>query len=289
MQCCKTRSWVGSWAVALVAVVVADVLAADAPEADSPLGCKANPIRCDDPEGEHWYLSRLRDTEGRPLRWFRQGSFGVGPDGPILDEYSVKGEDTETELYLDMYNFRYVETQAVPGFRLVHEFCSGFEYVAGRIHRFGEEKPFTGEMVQKDESDRVVAKAQVDKGHVQRALTRYWENGRVMQTIPYQNGLRHGQSKYFRDSGALWAEYPFADGQISGQVVVYHENGKINHRVPVVDGKHQGQFESFFANGQPRVRGTKKRGVWDGERTEWDEEGNVVKQHRFVDGEIQEE
>lgn len=81
-----------------------------------PLGSALNPVRCDGPEGERAYLSRLRDATGRPPAFRRLGSTGQGPYGNILDHYAVAGAGGG--VYMDMYHPGWIEPAAVPGFSL---------------------------------------------------------------------------------------------------------------------------------------------------------------------------
>ncbi len=61
----------------------------------------------DGPEAEREYFSKLRDSEGRPVKFERLGSFGGGKDGHILDGYEVVSQDgKKVILYIDMYHFK---------------------------------------------------------------------------------------------------------------------------------------------------------------------------------------
>jgi hypothetical protein len=90
-------------------------------KASGVLGSNSNPIRCSGPRGEREYLNRLRCSDGKAPKFYRIGSFGKGPYGHILDGYSVKCADAdEVTIFMDMYH-DHVETEAVPGFRIVNE------------------------------------------------------------------------------------------------------------------------------------------------------------------------
>jgi len=83
------------------------------------LGDQGNPVKCDMPEGERAYLDRLRGVDGKPVKYRRKGSFGVGPNGNIIDGYVVTNGDKEVMVFMDMYYEKYVEKAAVPGFTIV--------------------------------------------------------------------------------------------------------------------------------------------------------------------------
>jgi hypothetical protein len=84
-----------------------------------PLGSKTNPVKCDYPEGERAYLSRLRGPGGASATFNRTGSAGPGPYGHILDHYSVTCGGKTYDVYMDMYFKNYVEKNPIPRFTIV--------------------------------------------------------------------------------------------------------------------------------------------------------------------------
>jgi hypothetical protein len=83
-----------------------------------PLGSKANPIRCEAPEGERAYLKRLRCPSGDRPKYKRAGSVGAGPYDTIMDLYQAtcsEWPDT-VDIYMDMYHEGYTEKRPVPRF-----------------------------------------------------------------------------------------------------------------------------------------------------------------------------
>jgi hypothetical protein len=51
------------------------------------------------------YLRHLRDRTFKPFRFDRDGSFGPGPDGHILDRYTlVDSEGKPHQIFIDMYH-----------------------------------------------------------------------------------------------------------------------------------------------------------------------------------------
>lgn len=84
-----------------------------------PLGSEHNPVRVGGPRGERHYLARLRCGDGRFPEFEREGSFGIGPWGYILDGYAVICESGQkTMVFMDMYHSRHVENRPVPGFTI---------------------------------------------------------------------------------------------------------------------------------------------------------------------------
>ena len=101
------------------AVQGAELEAAVRKAEDSPLGSQANPVRVAMPAGERGYLARLRCSDGQAPSFSRDGSFGHGPYGNILDRYAVLcagGAPASSAVFMDMYHAGFAEPRPVPGF-----------------------------------------------------------------------------------------------------------------------------------------------------------------------------
>ena len=84
------------------------------------LGRKTNPVRCDGPQGQRDYLSRLRDYSDHPVTFKRAGTLRDGPSGNALDAYQVSYPDGYSqEVFLDMYHPGFVENEPPSGFKIV--------------------------------------------------------------------------------------------------------------------------------------------------------------------------
>jgi hypothetical protein len=87
-----------------------------------PLGSKDNPVRADNPDGQHAYLRRLRCSDGKAPAYQRNGNLGAGIYKSIVDLYVVTcggAQPARTEVIMDMYFPGHVEQQPVPGFTIV--------------------------------------------------------------------------------------------------------------------------------------------------------------------------
>ncbi len=83
-----------------------------------PLGSAENPIRENQPQGEHAYLARLRCADGSRPSASRDGNVGDGIYGNIVDLYTVTcAGQPAVKLYMDMYQDG-PETRPVPGFTM---------------------------------------------------------------------------------------------------------------------------------------------------------------------------
>ena len=85
----------------------------------SSVGTVENPIKADMPTGERAYFSRLRCSDGAPVKARRLAAGPIGSDGHISDLIEVSCTDSAARiLYIDMYHPGYVEERAPVGFTI---------------------------------------------------------------------------------------------------------------------------------------------------------------------------
>jgi len=86
-----------------------------------PLGSAQNPVKVQGVEGEYRYLARLRCPEDKPPVVERRGSAAeMSPYGSIMDIYEAACDVPPAfTIFVDMYHVGYVESAAVPGFKIV--------------------------------------------------------------------------------------------------------------------------------------------------------------------------
>jgi len=97
-----------------------DDLAQAIAEADThPLGSLANPIRVGGPEGERFYLARLRCAGGAAPSIGTRSDGGVDPFGTVTRVYPVDCAGTRGQLFFDIYHEEHVEDRAPAGFSLL--------------------------------------------------------------------------------------------------------------------------------------------------------------------------
>jgi len=178
------------------------------------LGTENEPIRCDRPAGEHWYLSRLRTPNGKTIGWSRLGSGGRNEwDEHIVDIYESKNGE---QLLLDMYHPQYIEIRAPKGYRLVFEWSKHYEYIDEKLHLFGERDPFTGTIDETDEEGQRTL-ATVEDGIIQGNLKRFYPSGELKASIKYgQKNRPHGKSVRHHEDGSLLVRYTFREGVLHG-------------------------------------------------------------------------
>ncbi|MBB6431277.1 toxin-antitoxin system YwqK family antitoxin [Algisphaera agarilytica] len=218
-----------------LAAICLGVASGDAEEAKrSDIGTAAQPIRCDQPDGEHWYLSRLRLPDGTELDWWRLGSGGDNDyDDHITDIYKTDHGQT---LLMDMYHPRYVEILAPEGLRLLTEWSDSYEYVNGIIHDYPEGHLTDGELELIDEHGWKT-QVKVVKGIIDGEMREYHANGQLMRVCVYENNRRHGKELWFHDTGKPWAMYHYRDGELHGDYELCDEEGVVEDSGRYEDGQ----------------------------------------------------
>ncbi|MEM9348210.1 MAG: toxin-antitoxin system YwqK family antitoxin [Planctomycetota bacterium] len=256
----------------------------------APLGDINNPVKCDMPRGERYYLARLVDPDGRDIRYSRMGSFG-GPNGGILDGYEVKIGDEELEIFMDMYHSGYFEDKPVPGFylrcRVSWELLirdDGLRYAPG-----GDE-PYDGEYTRVDEeTGKTIAKVAVREGLLQGEAKKYHENGEVDQQIPFKDGQEHGLARFFDEDGKPTVTLEFVQGQRHGEGTWFRPDGTIEAVYTYANGRPHGPHYNTHGDGSVKEKGQFKNGKAEGEFIHYDKAGNETKRELYRDGQVVEE
>jgi len=106
-------------------------------------------------------------------------------------------------------------------------------------------------------------------------------------------GLKQGSWKYFWENGNLKMEGSYQNDKRKGFFKYYDEAGnfkaveKYDNDVLITDAPETRQMEirtAYHANGKPSVTATYYKGVPDGIRREYDENGTVIKGYVFTNG-----
>ena len=286
-------AWVGLTVTLPSCALSLNEAEAEAPEAKAaekenpkPLGDFKNPIRCEDPGGERYYLARLVDPRAREIDFSRMGSFGKGPYGNILDGYEVIVGDHKLEVFMDMYHPGYYEERPIKGFYLrcrmswdlvIHE--DGLRY------EISGDKPYTGTYQSKDEeTDQLISEVSVKDGLLQGNAIRYHDNGNVHHEIPYTNSKQHGIAQYFDEEGNLAVSLIYESGLRHGESTWYMADGTVDATVTYVEGQLHGKWRQNHEDGSPREVGQFVEGKRDGEWVYYAADGKVERRVIYHNG-----
>ena len=256
----------------------------------APLGSINNPIKCDDPGGEHYYLYRLVDPKGRSIDYSRVGSVG-GPKGGILDLYKVKVGDDILDIYMDMYHHGYYEEQPVPGFYLRCRMSRDLVIREdGWRYTFDGKQPYDGKYITKDEdTGETLAEVTVRKGLLQGAAIRYHDNGQVDQRVPFEDGVEHGTARYYDENEKLKVTIDYKQGKRHGESTWFRPDGTIEALYTYEHGKTHGRHFNTHEDGSIQRKGQFKEGQAQGVFTYYDPQGNITKHEHYREGKIVED
>jgi len=105
-----------------------------------------------------------------------------------------------------------------------------------------------------------------NEDHFDGTVTWYYENGNVMQTVNYKNGVLYGERKNYFESGPLKDQFSYIDGKITDELVSYYENAKLSETGKYENGERDGLWKEYHKNGKLKGEGNyandKKVGVW---------------------------
>ncbi len=108
-------------------------------------------------------------------------------------------------------------------------------------------------------------------------------DGTVMMTITYKNGLKEGLTELFFESGKLMETINYKNDTLDGERVQYFENGQKLAVIHYKNGMLDGTFQSFIDTGEPDSEGTfvnnKRDGVW-----KFYNDKGVVTEYKFKNG-----
>jgi antitoxin component YwqK of YwqJK toxin-antitoxin module len=106
--------------------------------------------------------------------------------------------------------------------------------------------------------------------------TSYYPNGSIEYESEYKNGILHGVSKYWDNSGNLISEAKYSNGKLHGLWISYFSNGRIHSKVNYYYGKKDGDEKSFYDNGQLKSLTSYKEGEVVFEKIRWTKAGNLI-------------
>lgn len=122
----------------------------------------------------------------------------------------------------------------------------------------------------------------------------FYDNGQLEWNENWKDGKEHGRWENYFKNGKLQLVENFKEGKLNGPWTSYYESGQILTRGNNKDGHHEGLEEGFYENGQLEHKGNYKKptsefnflGDKDGLWEYFDEEGNLTKTEKYMNGEL---
>lgn len=253
-----------------------------------PLGIPGNPVRCDMPNGERYYLARLVDPAGTEIDFERMGSFGGGPYGNLLDGYEVTVGDRSVRVFMDMYHPGYLEDRPLPGFYLRCRFA--WDLVIredGLRYAIGGDEPYDGVFEKTDpDTGKLATTVTLKAGLMEGPMVGYSPEGVKKYEVPFVAGNEQGTARYYHANGEVAATREYEQGREHGEAVWYFEDGAVQMRGQYEHGQGTGLWEALHPNGQVRLTGHYVANKREGEWTTYTEDGEVASVEFYHEGKV---
>jgi len=115
----------------------------------------------------------------------------------------------------------------------------------------------------------------------------YYINNRLQMTGYLNepvNTARHGDFKWFNETGNVFQTGRYVNGKKDGELVFYFDNGQIENVENYKNGIFHGPFSGYYENGQMKVEGKYVDGNLDGIIKYWYSNGQLKSYHEFDNG-----
>jgi antitoxin component YwqK of YwqJK toxin-antitoxin module len=132
--------------------------------------------------------------------------------------------------------------------------------VDGRLCQTGQNKSFTGFMVEYDPYGRLRSRSAIADGLLSGLSQGWYTNGQIQVTEQFKGGVSHGLRTKWYPSGAKQSEVNIVDGQLNGVFRKWHENGVLSEQIEFVGGQPDGLSLGYFPSGCVRARVVMKAG-----------------------------
>jgi antitoxin component YwqK of YwqJK toxin-antitoxin module len=113
----------------------------------------------------------------------------------------------------------------------------------------------------------------------------YYSNGKVKWSFEYIENLKAGSWKRFSENNILIEEIPYENDLAHGQIKKY-SNGNFVAYMDYVKGKKQGKFVAYYENGFLKYDGTHINDKLEGPFFNYDNKGNIDYIEIYEDGEL---
>ena len=117
-------------------------------------------------------------------------------------------------------------------------------------------------------------------------LWTYFSENRIIYDEQMTNGIKHGKSKKYYDTGEIWEETNWVNGKQEGNYEVFFKNGKPFFQCKMKNNQRNGLCLTYFQNGRVELEACYKNGLHDGEWRYYNENGDYLYSLFYEEGEI---
>ncbi len=140
----------------------------------------------------------------------------------------------------------------------------------------GETEPFSGWMLELYEEGKMKSRSGILDGRLDGLSEGWFPDGQLQVREYFRLGIAHGTRVRWFPDGTIQSEAEIVEGKLHGTFRRWHPNGVLAEKTEMKRGQANGVSIGFFPSGYVRARVVL-------------EDGNVVEQEFWQDGEMREE
>lgn len=136
------------------------------------------------------------------------------------------------------------------------------------------------------DSTTVKAEGRVADGKLTGLWRSYFESGKIMSAVNYEDGKANGIAMFYFDGDkqVTRAELTFEDDMITGVYREFYENGQRKAMIEFSDGLPDGDAEFYYDSGIIKISGQYRKGVKNGKWKHYTETGELVDKEKWKKG-----
>ena len=152
------------------------------------------------------------------------------------------------------------------------------QVIEDKFYRYGEEKPFTGKIIVRDDEDRVETVEEVKDGVIEGKFESYYETGDLKEEYSIKNDKIEGQYKWYGKDGSIEISAVYKNNEreseqaistkdkkpFTGTYTETYENGNIAQTIKFSNGKRDGETIFYYDSGKIRERIPYSNGLREG-------------------------
>jgi antitoxin component YwqK of YwqJK toxin-antitoxin module len=113
------------------------------------------------------------------------------------------------------------------------------------------------------------------------------DNGGLMLSCSYKDGLLDGIFQRWHGNGQLWADCKYKDGKLHGKFHSWHNNNRIyEYDCVYINGKLNGSYFRWHNNGKIMIVCVYENGIINGKYRSWHNNGKLWTEYNYVNGNI---
>ncbi len=157
----------------------------------------------------------------------------------------------------------------------------------GLKYEVNSKKPFSGKSGDYFDDGDVKRESISFKDGLEHGTSKRWYNtGQLEYEAHYKNGKTHGVSKYWFENGQPDMEESHKNDIRNGLTRVWYENGQLQSEISFKDNKIDGVFRKWYENGQPDTEESYKNDQLHGPKKVWHENGQLASKAVYEENQL---